>query len=355
MPKPRRKPFTASEALELRQLKARLRALKQVQAKALKDVTTSRRNRILRAAQPDDVLSVIARVRAKSKARELQYSAALKAARITKRDRARTVIFDTAGRRYPDFSSVPAKIKVYLIMVGPRGGLRLINPDDPSTLMRGVKAQPLPLVPRDFRFDKLVKIAPKKFRETMSEVEQASRRKQGFKTVSKEELQVEVERTAPVDIGKNGDIEKFYEKAMGSYVKAVRSFQDLTDWGFDMLILVRGEKKVFRLQSQQIPAHRFFKVTPAPGNRRKIVYRNNNTSAKALKLSIRYMANELIRSELRIRGLVSQGSASRISRLPFNKGLAKTEWRDKNGSRWRGAGLKPVSIRRIQYRLFRVV
>jgi hypothetical protein len=135
----------------------------------------------------------------------------------------------------------------------------------------------------------------------------------------------------------------------------VRSQEDLTDWGFDILMTLAGDKKTLRVTAQQIPAHNFFKVLPRKRNGRFIAYRNNNTSPKALKLTIRYHMNELIRAELRVRGMVSQGSATRISRLPHNKGLARKDWRDKNGARWSSAGLKPVSIRRIQFRLFRIL
>ncbi len=357
-PAPKPKPKTKLSAADKRFLadyQAKLRGLRKVQAEALKQATTSKRNRILKRAEPDEVMGAMDRVRAKVRARKDQFDGAVKKARVTKRDRAKTLVFDTKGKRYKDLQSVPGRIKVYMLRVGPRGGRRLINPDDPNTIMRGVKAQPIPLSRRDFRFDKLVKIAPKKFREVMAEAEQESRKRQGYKVMTKEDLQAEVEHTAPVDVGRNGDIEAFYEKAAQAYVGKVRSYQDLTNWGFDMLVSVQGQERVLRMTSQQLPSHNFFKVIPEGRTGRKIVFRNNSTSAKALRMSIRFLANELIRAELRVRGLVSQGSASQISRLPHNKGLAKSKWRDKNGSRWRGAGLQTARIRRIQFRLFRIV
>lgn len=357
MPKPKKR--SAAEQAALREWKYRLRVVKQVNKAAiskaegktvLKKAKTTRRNRILAKAAPDDARNALARVRARGKARAFQYAAALKAAKIGKRDWGKVVIFDTFGKRYRDFSSVPAKLKIYMVMVGPRGGLRLINPIDPDTVMFRQKGQPLPLTPRDFRFDKLAKIAPKKFRETMQETMQKS-----AKTMTREQLKAVLERTAPIDIGKGGDIETFYDKAATAYVNAVRSMEDLTNWGFDILMTLRGETKPVRVTTQQIPAHNFFKVLPQKRNGRLIAYRNHNTSPKALKLTIRYHVNELVRGELRVRGMVSQGSATRISRLPHNKGLAKKDWRDKNGARWNAGGLKQVSIRRIQFRLFRIL
>lgn len=325
----------------------RLTDLTEVEKLALKQVRTSERNRILKAPKGGQVFPAIDRVRAKAAAREYQYVTALRKARITKRDHGKSIIFDTTGARFPDFASVPPKRKVYLMTVGPKGGRRLVNPDDPDTLMRGVKAQPLPMPPKDFRFDKLVRMAPRKFRETVTAIQ----RKRGV--VSPEALRVEIERTAPVTV-KGGDLELVYSKIKDTYAKAVRSFGNLTTWGVDMLFVVAGLKRPIRVTTQGIPSYHFFKIVPEGRTGRAIVYRRNGTSPQALDRSIRYMVNDIVRAELRVLGLVSQGSASRVAKLSHNRGLARSEWRNKNGERWFGATLKPVKIKTAQFRLYRL-
>jgi hypothetical protein len=321
--------------------------LTEVEKLALKQVRISERNRLLRDLKGGEVFPAIVRVKAKAQARRDQYAAALKAARITKRDHGRTVIFDTSGNRFPDFASVPSKRKIYMLSIGPRGGRRLINPDDPDTLMLRTKAQPLPLTPGDFRFDKLVRIAPRKFRETVTAVQ----RKRGV--VSPEALRAEIERTAPITL-KGGDMVAVYRKIKDAYVKAVRSFGNLTTWGVDMLIVLQGSKKPIRVTTQGIPSFHFFKVVAQGRTGRAIVYRRGGTSPAALDRTIQYMVNDIVRAELRVRGMVSQGSASRIAKLSFNKGVARENWKNKNGERWFGATLKPVKITRVQFRLYRI-
>lgn len=325
----------------------RLTDLTEVEKQALRQVKTSDRNRILRDPKGGAVFPAIERVRAKAAARAYQYVQALKKANIRKRDHGKTVIFDTSGARFPDFASVPPKRKVYLMTIGPKGGRRLINPDDPDTLMRGVKPQPLPMPPKDFRFDKLVKIAPRKFRETVSAVQ----RKRGV--VSPEALRVEIERTSPVTI-KNGDLESLYSKIKDAYVKAVRSFGNLTVWGVDIILVLQGQRKPIRVTTQGIPSYHFFKVVAEGKSGRAIAYRRSGTSGKALDRSIRQMVNDIVRSELRVLGLVSQGSASRVAKLSHNRGLARSEWKNKNGERWFGANLKPAKIKAVQFRLYRL-
>lgn len=327
--------------------KVRLTDLTEVEKLALKQVKTSDRNRILREPKGGAVFPAIDRVKAKAAARAYQYEQALKKARIRKRDHGKTVIFDTLGERFPDFASVPPKRKVYMMTIGPKGGRRLINPDDPDTLMRGVKPQPLPMPPKDFRFDKLVKIAPRKFRETVTAVQ----RKRGV--VSPEELRVEIERTSPVTI-KNGDLETLYSKIKDAYVKQVRGEGNLTTWGVDMIIVLQGQRKPLRVTTQGIPSYQFFKVVAEGRTGRTIAYRRSGTSGKALDRTIRYMVNDIVRAELRVLGLVSQGSAARVAKLSQNRGLARDKWRNKNGERWFGAKLKPAKIKAVQFRLYRL-
>lgn len=325
----------------------RLTDLTEVEKLALKQAKTSDRNRILKRVSGGKVFPALDRVRAKAAAREYQFAQALRKARLTKRDHGKTVIFDTSGARFPDFASVPSQRKVFLMTIGPRGGRRLINPDDPDTLMKGVKPQPLPMPPKDFRFDKLVKIAPRKFRETVTAIQ----RKRGV--VSPEALRAEIERTSPITI-KGGDLEAVYSKIKDAYVKAVRSMGNLTTWGVDMLIVLEGARKPLRITTQGLPAHHFFKVVSEGRTGRAIVYRRPSTSGRALDMTIRYMVNDIVRSELRVLGLVSQGSASRVAKLSHNRGLARSNWRNKNGERWFGANLKPVKIKRVQFRLYRL-
>ncbi len=119
------------------------------------------------------------------------------------------------------------------------------------------------------------------------------------------------------------------------------------------MVSVSGEKRPLIMRTGRLAAYHFFKVKPKGKTGREIVYRGQN-SAKALKLSVRYLVNDVVRAELRIRGLVSQGSASRISRLSHNRGKARNKWTDKDGAKWRGATLQPVKISRVQFRLFRI-
>jgi hypothetical protein len=201
--------------------------------------------------------------------------------------------------------------------------------------------------PKDFRFDKLVKIAPRKFRETVTAIQ----RKRGV--VSPEVLRAEVERTSPVTV-KGGDLKTLYSKIKDAYVKAVRSFGNLTVWGVDILIVLQGQRKPIRVTTQGIPSYRFFKVTAEGRTGRAIAYRRPGKSGVALDRSIQQMVNDVVRSELRVLGMVSQGSASRVSKLSQNRGLARSKWTNKNGERWFGATLKPAKIKTAQFRLYRL-
>jgi hypothetical protein len=327
--------------------KVRLTSLTSVEKAALDQARKGTRNRILKDATGGKVFPAIARVKARADARMRQYAAALKAAKIRKRDNGKTVIFDTAGQRFRDFAAIPTNRKVYVMLIGKRGARRLINPDDPNTIMRRVKAQPLPMRPSDFRFDKLIRIAPKKYRDIVTSTQQ----KRGV--ISRDVLQTEIQRTAPVTI-KGGDLAVLYAKIKEAYVKAVRSEGNLTTWGIDMIFVLAGVKTPLRVTTQGLPSYHYFKVTAEGRTGRAMAFRNGSNSSTALTRTITFAVNEVVRAELRVRGMVSQGSAARIAKINANKGVDRKEWRDSHGARWFGANLKPARIKSVQFRLYRI-
>jgi hypothetical protein len=327
--------------------KVRLTSLTTVEKAALSQARKGTRNRILDKPTGGKVFPAIARVKAKADARMRQYASALKAAKLRKRDNGKTVIFDTSGQRFSDFNSIPLKRKVYVMLVGKKGGKRLINPDDPLTIMKGVKSQPLPMRASDFRFDKLIRIAPKKYRDIVT----SSQAKRGV--ISRDILLTEIQRTAPITI-KGGDLDKLYSKLKDAYVKAVRSEGNLTTWGIDMIFVLSGIKKPLRVTTQGLPSYHYFKVVAEGRTGRGVTYRRGSDSSAALSRTMMFMVNEVVRAELRVRGLVSQGSAARIRKISSNKGVDRKEWRDSSGARWFGANLKPARIKSVQFRLYRI-
>jgi hypothetical protein len=102
-----------------------------------------------------------------------------------------------------------------------------------------------------------------------------------------------------------------------------------------------------------IKSYHFFKIKPSGKSGRVICYRNSG-SPHALQQTIEFAVNECIRAELRILGLVSNGSTRRISKLTVNEGVARKNWKNSNGNKWSGAGLTTVKIRKAQFRLFKV-
>lgn len=273
------------------------------------------------------------------------WAAALKRARVTKRDARKLLVIDAAtGRRYPSLLGVPKTRKVYLVKVDRLGRKRVYNPVDNRTLARGVVKQKKPLRLAEFDWRPLAKAEPKKFREFMTEMAAGA---------AKLPTRFAFEDTPFLAKTERSDVDRVAVRVANLYQKAVTAQADHTQWQVEFLLLLKGERHAIPLRLDPLRSYMFFKLTGTGRSRR--LSPANRRSLGLMRAVVAFKLRDVIRRALAERGLVSAGSARRVRALAANRGKARKRWKNAAGAPWAGAGRKEVVIEALEFRLRRVL
>lgn len=287
---------------------------------------------------PDDpaaLLAALARVKSTSLARGRQMEAALKKARLSKRDRG-LVIFSTAGKRYPNFAKVPDKVKVYAVKVDAAGRRTWLNGVDPNTKAPGVLPQLLPRDTRSFNWRKFARVAPKKYGETLASL--VGKLPPGLYDGT-------VFRVA----APKGDLDDFWGKAPQVFALAAKSQADHSQWVFDVGFTVEGEKRAFMFTSEVLRSYQFY--TLGPGRRLEL---RGRRSTGVLRTVVKAKLADPMWKLLARAGLVTSGSVRRVRRLSGNGARPRGKWKNAAGFAWSGAHRREVIVRNITFTIRRI-
>ncbi len=330
---------TADEAFFQQEMRRAARAGaqlgKEVRAQVLKD----ERNPLFRQAHDiGEVVRAVDRTKATAAERKRQRFEAAKAARITKRDAGKTVVFDTAGQRYRSFLDVPKGRKVFVVRPDRIGRLRYLNAVDPKTLMRGVRPQVMPQDPRRFDFRRWAALSPKEYGQIAAEM--AGRRAQPVWSGQNVTFSTKVE---------DGDLDGPARKLANVFDEAARSQIGMTQWVGDVLVNVKGEDRPLRITTPVLNVGQFYQLDPE-GRGGPKAKRGGKVLAQNV---IKYKVRDLVRAELSKRGLVSKASARRVQRMSWNRGRPRSKWTldPERTKPWKGAGREDVTLGEFQFRL----
>lgn len=330
---------TADEAFRAQEMRRAALAAKTLGRAARDELLSDERNPLFRQAQQiGDVQRAAVRTRATAAERKRQRVEAARKARVGAKDAGRTVVFDTAGRRYRSFLDVPKGRKVYVVRPDRIGRLRYLNAVDPKTLMRGVRPQVMPQDPKRFDFRRWAAAVPKEYGRIAAEM--TGRRAQPLWSGQNVTFETKVER---------GDLDGPARRMANVFDEAARSQIGMTQWVADVLIDVKGEKRPIQLTTPILNVGQFYQLDPEGRGGPK-----PKRGGKALAQQvITYKLRDLVRSELAKRGLVSKASARRVARFAWNRGRPRSKWTlDPERSKpWRGADRETVDMGTMQFRM----
>ena len=330
---------TADEAFLAQEMRRAARAAAALGKEARAELVPDERNPLFRQAkQIGDVQRAAARTKATAVERKRQRIEAAHKARIGAKDAGRTIVFDTAGKRYRSFLDVPKGRKVFVVKPDRLGRLRYLNAVDPKTLMKGVRPQVMPQDPKRFDFRRWAAAAPKEYGAIAAEM--TGRRKQPVWSGQNVTFSTKVDK---------GDLDAPARKMANVFDEAARSQIGITQWVGDVLINVKGETRPIRLTTPVLNVGQFYALDPEGRGGPKA-----KKGGRALAQNIiTYKLRDLVRAELSKRGLVSKASARRVSRFSWNRGRPRSKWTlDPERSRpWKGASKSDVQLDEFQFRM----
>lgn len=292
--------------------------------------------RALETKHPGEILKARDRVKAVADARARQFNAALKAAKIPWNVKG-LFIFDTKGRRFASFKTVPKNRKVYAFMGGARGRRTWLNDIDPSTLAPDTAPQLMPRDPVSFDWRRLAAANPELFGSVMGEL--VGR----MKSQPSEGLVYRVPSPS-------GELDVFWEKAGRVFLDAAKGLADHSQWVFDVGFTVRGQPQGFRFTSEVLKSFQFLDLELKT---RRLKYRNRR-SAPLLREVLRAKLGDSMRRILADHGLVTTGSVRRVKRMSVNEGKPRSRWVDRKGLPWGGRDRRDASVQNITFGLRRV-
>ena len=255
------------------------------------------------------------------------------------------------------------KTPVYVVK-GTKKKFRILNPYDPKTLAKGVKARPSAQ-----RLDVLdvrrIRQHPVDYVKYLEKTERLYRKKFISKPITEKVLKTLKTKSKLNEVTgqtwftvrtPGGNLDPFYKSVISIWTDRVRNQRKQMAW------LVKGyatlsNGRVIEFFPQPLNSNRFFELTSkgltrAVGQTSKA--RRVYSTPFMFDLYSRYLHSGLAGALGEV-GLVSQSSIRRIKSRPYNYGKTKSKWTtlatDGSKIEWPGKNKKPVEITSITYTL----
>ena len=250
------------------------------------------------------------------------------------------------------------------VLKGGKKKFRILNPYDPKTLAKGVRARPSAQ-----RLDVLdvrrIRQRPVDYIQYLEKTERLYRKKFITKPVTEKVLKtLKTKAKLNEATGQTwftvrtpgGDLDPFYKSVISIWTDRVKNQRKQMSWrvlGYATL----SNGKVISFEPQALSSNRFFELsskglTRAVGQSSKA--RRVYSTPFMFDLYSRYLHSGLA-GALGSEGLVSQSSIRRIKSRPYNFGKTKGQWETRSTDdakmEWPGRDKKPVEITSITYTL----